>query len=446
MQSPEITEQKPQTLASVVKNKALSDIAVKQAKARDKIWHLIEGDVKYKGLRLVVFPNGAKRWQFRFTFEGVDGREGLGVYPNISLSEAREACLRSKELLKQNIKPTEYKRAVKHAKLEAKKHTFIAVAQIWFEWRKKKKDLDDRNASKIWATFENHVFPAIGQMPIHTIRAKQCLDVLERMQAKGIGDQAKRVLQRLKGVFDYAVVHELIEHSPVVSIKADEIIIAPTKNHPSLSLDEIQAFLIDIDNSKASPISKLAIRLQILTGVRTTELRGALWSEVDLNKKLWTIPPERIEVQSSGGGGMKMRIAHIVPLSTQAVKIIKQLQNVSGKSIFLFPSTMNPKKCMSDAALSKLMRELGYDGKTENKPHAVPHGFRTTMKMTAILSKQFLSRAIEFQLAHVNQNKVEGAYEKPEDFLDERIKMVQWYGDEIEKIVTNLISCGVKHG
>jgi integrase len=137
---------------------------------------------------------------------------------------------------------------------------------------------------------------------------------------------------------------------------------------------------------------------------------------------------------------MKMRIAHIVPLSTQAVNIIQQLQKVSGKSVFLFPSSSNPKKCISDAALSKLMKELGYDGKTEGKPHAVPHGFRTTMKMAAMLSKQFLPRAVEFQLAHVNPNKVEGAYEKPEDFLDERIRMVQWYGDEVEKNASKIIA------
>lgn len=439
MQTTENTDIPSQTLAPTLKNKALSDIAVKQAKPKEKIWYLTEGDVKYKGLRLAVFPNGAKRWQFRFTFEGVDSREGLGVYPHMTLAEAREACLKSRELLKQGTKPTEYKRTIKLNKLEAKKNTFEAVAQKWFEWRKKKKDLDERNAIKIWATFENHVFPAIGVLPIYTIRAKQCLDVLEVMQAKGIGDQAKRVLQRLKGVFDYAVVHELIEHSPVASLKADEIIVAPAKSHPSLALDEIQAFLTDIDNSKASPVSKLAIRLQILTGVRTTELRGALWNEIDLNKQLWTIPPERIEVQSNGGGGMKMRIAHIVPLSTQAVNIIQQLQKVSGKSVFLFPSSSNPKKCISDAALSKLMKELGYDGKTEGKPHAVPHGFRTTMKMAAMLSKQFLPRAVEFQLAHVNPNKVEGAYEKPEDFLDERIRMVQWYGDEVAQIAPNLL-------
>ena len=439
MQSNEFTDIPSHTLAPAAKNKGLSDIAVRQAKPRVKVWYLTEGDIKYKGLRLAVFPNGAKRWQFRFTFEGVEGREGLGVYPHMTLSEARDACLKSRELLKQGKKPTEYKRTLKNNKLDAKKNTFEAIAEKWFEWRKKKKDLDERNAIKIWATFQNHVFPAIGFLPIDTIRARQCLDLLEVMQSKGIGDQAKRVLQRLKGVFDYAVVHELIEHSPVASIKADEIIVAPTKNHPSLALDEIQAFLADIDNSKASPISKLAIRLQILTGVRTTELRGALWSEIDLKSQLWTIPPERLEVQSSGGGGMKMRIAHIVPLSKQAVKIIKQLHNHSGKSVFLFPSSSNSKKCISDAALSKLMKELGYDGKTEGKPHAVPHGFRTTMKMAAMLSKQFLLRAIEFQLAHVNPNKVEGAYEKPEDFLDERIKMVQWYSDTIEINANNLI-------
>lgn len=425
------------------KRAALTDFAVKTAKPKDKAYEMPDGARLYRGLRLVVNPDGTKRWTYRFIVDGKRGKEGLGVYPEMSLAAAREAVLKSKALVGQGIKPTEHKKQVKEARRIAKSNTFEAIAERWFEWRKKKKDLDERNAKKIWASLENHVFPSLGHLPVGDIRPVQCLTIIEAMQGQGIGDQAKRILQRLRGVFDYAVTHQLIEYSPVVSLKTDEVILAKSQKRPSLPMEYMQQFLSDLDSSAASPISKLALRLQILTGVRATELRGAMWTELDFENRLWTIPAERVEVQTSGGG-MKMRIAHVVPLSRQSMRIIEQLKTYSGKRAFLFPSPTNPRRCLSDAALSKLMKELGYDGTVEGKPHAVPHGFRTTMKMTALLSKQFLPRAIEFQLAHINPNRVEGAYEAPEDFLEERARMVQWYADVVELAAPNLVTCGVQ--
>ena len=419
--------------------KPLSNIAIKNAKPREKLCRLLDGDTTYRGLRLEIFPDGAKRWAFRFLFNGVDCTEGLGVYPVVTLAEAREAVMRSKKLIQQGIRPTEHKKAVRHAQQVAVFNNFRAVAGQWFEWRKKKKNLDERNALKIWASLEKHAFPTLGHRPVSEIRPIECLNIIEAMQKQNIGDQAKRVLQRMKGIFDYAVTHQLIEHSPASSLKADDIIRAKPKHHPALPLEAMRQFFDDLDNSNASIVSKSALRLQILTGVRTTELRGAMWSEIDFERNLWTIPPERHEVQKTGGG-MKMRVAHIVPLSRQAMRIIEQLKPHTGKSIFLFPSPIQPRRCLSDVALSKLMKELGYDGTVESKLHAVPHGFRTTMKMTALVSKKFMPRAVEFQLAHKNPNAVEAAYERPEDYLDERVLMVQWYADEVEKVAPNLIN------
>lgn len=419
--------------------KSLTDIAVKNAKPREKLWRMLDGDVTYRGLRLEIFPDGAKRWAFRFLFDGSDCTEGLGVYPTVTLAQAREAVVRSKQLIQKGVKPTEYKKQVRHARDVAKSNHFKAVAEQWFDWRKKKKNLDERNALKIWASLEKHVFPSLGYRPVSEIRPIECLNIIEAMQKQDIGDQAKRILQRIKGILDYAVTHQLIEHSPAISLKVDNIIRAKVKHHPALPLDAMRQFFDDVDNSNASIVSKSALRLQILTGVRTTELRGAMWSEIDFERKLWTIPTEREEVQKSGGG-MKMRVAHVVPLSTQAMHIITQLKPHTGRNKFLFPSPRQPRNCLSDVALSKLMKELGYDGTVENKPHAVPHGFRTTMKMTALVSKKFLPRAVEFQLAHKNPNAIESAYERPEDYLDERVLMVQWYADEIEKVAPNLLN------
>lgn len=253
--------------------KSLTDIAVKNAKPREKLWRLLDGDITYRGLRLEIFPDGAKRWAFRFTFEGSDCTEGLGVYPVVSLAEAREAVMRSKKLLHQGVRPTEHKKQIKHEREVAKSNQFKSVAEQWFEWRKKKKNLDERNAAKIWASLEKHVFPSLGRRPVSEIRPIECLSIIEAMQKQDIGDQAKRILQRIKGVFDYAVTHQLIEHSPASSLKADDIIRAKVKHHPALPLDAMEQFFNDVDNSNASIITKSALRLQILTGVRTTELR-----------------------------------------------------------------------------------------------------------------------------------------------------------------------------
>ena len=307
------------------------------------------------------------------------------------------------------------------------------------QWRKRKKNLDERYVKKIWQSLERHAFPKLGKRPINEIRAIECVSLLERMQENEIGDQTGRVLRRIKNIFDYAVVHQLIENNPVTSIKADDLIKPKTKHFDSLPFEAIPQFLQDVDaNPDVYITSKLAIRLQILTGVRTTELRGAMWKEIDFETCLWTIPSERPEVYKTGGGGMKMKVDHIVPLSRQSIAIIEQLKRYTGSSEFLFPSRSSMRKCISDSTLSKLMRSVGYDGSVEGKPRAVPHGFRTTMRMKATKSKLFIKRAIEFQLAHKNPNAVEAAYERPEEFLDERIEMVQWYADEIEKIVVSL--------
>ena len=419
--------------------KALTDIAVRQSKPREKPHFISDGDPHYRGLYLLVMPNGLKQWRHRYTYRGKACMEGLGAYPHTTLSEARAKLLASKELLKKGENPTEFKRILKRNSLIAAANTFDVIALKWFEWRKKKKDLDERNALKIWASLERHAFPLIGKKAITDIKPYHILDLIERMQNQGIGDQTTRVFQRVKDIFNYAITTMLIETNPAISINTDIIIKSKSKPHPALPFEWIDRFLEDVDQSKASLNSKVAVRMQILTGVRTTELRGAMWDEIDLENAVWTIPTERKAVNTTGGG-MKMRQEHLVPLSRQLVQILSEFKRKRRtNSIFLFHAPNDTKKCMSDVAISKLMKELGYDGNDPEKPHAVPHGFRTTLKMTTRLSKLFDPRAIEFQLAHVNKNAVEGAYEDPSLFYAERVRICQWYADEIEIIAQNLI-------
>ncbi|TDR31059.1 tyrosine-type recombinase/integrase [Hydromonas duriensis] len=415
--------------------KVLTDLVVRQAKPRPKPHFISDGDPHYRGLYLLVLPNGLKQWRHRYTYRGKACMEGLGAYPHTSLSEARAKLLHSKAQLKKDENPTEIKRLLKQNQLIAASNTFERIASKWFEWRKKKKDLDERNALKIWASLEKHAFPLLGHKAIADIKPHHILELIERMQNKGIGDQTIRVFQRIRDVFNYAIATMLLEVNPTHSINTDIIIKTKTKHHPALPLDWIGRFLKDIDQSKASLNTKVAIRMQILTGVRTTELRGAMWDEIDLDKAIWTIPTERKAVNRTGGG-MKMRQQHLIPLSRQLVHILKELKakrKVTSEFLFHAPNDLN--KCMSDVAISKLMKDLGYDGNHPDKPHAVPHGFRTTLKMTALLSKQFEPRAIEFQLAHINKNAVEAAYEDPSLFYEERTRICQWYSDTIEAAI-----------
>jgi integrase len=208
------------------------------------------------------------------------------------LSEARAKLLASKELLKKGENPTEFKRILKRNSLIAAANTFDVIALKWFEWRKKKKDLDERNALKIWASLERHAFPLIGKKAITDIKPYHILDLIERMQNQGIGDQTTRVFQRVKDIFNYAITTMLIETNPAISINTDIIIKSKSKHHPALPFEWIGRFLEDVDQSKASLNSKVAIRMQILTGVRTTELRGAMWDEIDLENAVLLLAAE----------------------------------------------------------------------------------------------------------------------------------------------------------
>ena len=412
--------------------KAFTDLAIRQAKPREKAYFISDGDPYYRGLYLFVSPDGVKNWRHRYTYRGKAHMEGLGGYPYTTLSEARAKLLFSKELLKKGENPTEYKRVLKHEALIAASNTFEAIAEKWFNWRKRKKNLDERNAEKIWASLQNHAFPLLGKKPVTDIKPYHLLSLIEKMQDQGIGDQTIRVFQRTRDILDFAVTTMVLETNPATSINTEIIVKSKAKHHPALPFEWIGRFLADVDQSQASLASKVAIRMQILTGVRTTELRGAMWSEIDLENAVWTIPAER-ELVNKSGGGMKMRRKHLVPLSTQLVSILTEYRKkCKTRSPFLFHSPSNINKCISDATISKLMKELGYDGNDPEKPHAVPHGFRTTFKMTTLLSKQFEPRAIEFQLAHLNKNSVEAAYEDPDLFYEERVKICQWYADQVE--------------
>lgn len=262
------------------------------------------------------------------------------------------------------------------------------------------------------------MFPYIGQQPVNEIKPLVLLNVLRRMESRGATEKAKKVRQRCSEVFRYAIVTGRAEYNPA----ADLTSAMPgheSKHYPFLTVEELPDFFKALSSYTGSPLVVLAARLLILTGVRTGELRGAFWSEFDLEKAVWEIPAER----------MKMKRPHLVPLSTQALEIVQQLKVMSGQYPLVFPGRNDPRKTMSEASINQVFKRIGYTGKVTG------HGFRHTMS-TILHEEGFNTAWIETQLAHVDKNAIRGTYNHAL-YLEGRREMMQWYADYIDNIGKN---------
>ena len=368
-----------------------------------------------KGLYILVKANGSKYWRFRYRFDGKEKLLALGVYPKVSLSKARRKQEDALKLLDKDIDPSRDKKQQKDAAKLKKANTFEAVARDWYEEEKKEWTLD--HAMRVLHSLEKEIFPHIGDMPITKIRTPDIKRVINRIQKRDAFDIAKRSLQRCSSVFSFAVQSGIAEMNPardlIGTIKAPKV-----KHQPSLKREELPECLKRIDSYDGMLQTKIALRLLIHTFVRPGELRKARWDEFDLGVKEWKIPGER----------MKMNIGHIVPLSKQVIKMLEDLEPLTGQYELLFPGERKVTQPMSENTLLFALYRMGYKGK------ATPHGFRATA--SSILNEQnFNSDAIERQLSHTERNKVKGAYNYNAEFMDERKKIMEWWSDYLESIL-----------
>ena len=373
-----------------------------------------------KGLYLLVKAIGSKYWRFRYRFDGKEKLLALGVYPKVSLSEARRLQDKAAKLLDASVDPSTDRKQRNDADKLRKANTFEAVARGWF--KEEEKGWKDRHASRVIYSLEKEIFPHIGDMPITKIRTPDIKRAINLIQKRGAFDIAKRSLQRCSSVFSYAVQSGIAETNParelIGSIKSPKV-----KHQPSLKREELPEFLKRIDGYDGLLQTKLALRLLVHTFVRPGELRKARWEEFNLDAKEWRIPGER----------MKMNIGHIVPLTKQVIKILKDLEPLTGRFELLLPGERKATQPMSENTLLFALYRLGYKGK------ATPHGFRASA--SSILNEQnFNSDAIERQLSHIERNKVKGAYNYNAEFMKERKKIMKWWSDylddmEQEKIV-----------
>ena len=385
----------------------LNDPIIKASQPKEKPYKLSDGN----GLVLLIQPNGSKWWRYRYKFSGKEKMLSIGTYPVVTLKKARLSRVTASELLKQGIDPSQHRQEEKQKQAPAWENSFESVARRW--WEHWSHDKNKRHAGYTIRRLEANIFPSIGSKPINEITASSLLPVVKKIESRGATDIAKRALTTCGQVFRYAVAHGLAERNPAADIKPSDIL-KPTKkvNHARVDEKELPELLQKIDGYDGHPLTRLALQLMTLTFVRTSELIGARWDEID--SKQWRIPAER----------MKMKTPHIVPLSNQAVSILEELKSLEVNEILLFPSERRDGKTMSNNTILYALYRMGYHSRMTG------HGFRG-LASTILHEQGYNHDHIELQLAHSSRNAVSAAYNHAL-YLEQRAKMMQGWADYLD--------------
>ena len=400
---------------------ALTDIKVRSAKPQEKEYTLVDGD----GMFLLIHPNGSKYWRFRFRFGGKQHLMAFGVYPEISLADARQKREEARRLVAAGIDPREHKRAVKE-ELAKEDITFESVAR---EWHAANKKWSEEHSRRVLKSLEDNLFPAIGKRSIDSFSTRDLLVPIKGVEATGRFEVASRLQQRTNAIMRYAVQSGLIDYNPAQEM-AGAVASSNRVHRPALELKRLPELLRRIDSYTGRPLTRLAVELTLLIFIRSSELRFARWSEIDFETAMWTIPAEReaIEGVKHSERGSKMRTPHLVPLSRQALAILKQVHKLSGERDYVFVGDHNPCKPMSENTVNKALRVMGYDTKIE----VCGHGFRTMACSSLIESGLWSRDAVERQMSHMERNSVRAAYIHKAEHLDERRLMLQWWADYLD--------------
>lgn len=387
---------------------ALNDTQIRKACSGAKPIRMFDGG----GLYLEVRPAGGKWWRFKFRFGGKEKLLALGTYPEVTLKGARDKRDAARKQLADGVDPTQARKADRAAQNARALNTLEAVARAWLDHRASAWVV--RTRKRILESLANNVFPTLGERAISDITPADIRGAVQRIEARGAGETATRVFQRLQSVFRYAVAHELVETDPTYSLKPAEILKPRRVTHrASVSEREAPAFLRKLDAYDGGDATRAALLLLILTATRPGEVRGAAWSEFDLDGAVWTIPAAR----------MKMKAEHLVPLSRQALALVKQLRQVAVGEL-VFPSPFYPGKPLSDGTLNSAIARMGYKGL------ATAHGMRTLFS-TCANEAGWNRDVIEKSLAHEERNPVRGAYNRAE-YFEERVKLMQWWSDRVD--------------
>jgi integrase len=392
----------------------LNDTQLKALKPKEKVYNVTDS----LGLSIQVESTGSKLWRFRYQFENKPKLISLGKYPDISLLQARERRDENRKLVANGIDPSQHRKEVKTARNEAQANSFKQVSEEWYaHWQQ---DKHGRHADYVMRRLEADVFPAIGNRAISQIQAPEIVAVIKNIAGRGALDIARRCHQTIGQIFRFAIAHGKATRNPATDINPSDIIPPrKKKNYPRVDSEKLPDLLKDIHDYSGTPITRLAMILMCSVFLRTSELIGGRWSEIDFNTKRWNVPKER----------MKMKTPHIIPLSTQVIDILNRIKKISGESDLMFPSSKGEGKTMSNNTILKALERMGYKGIMTG------HGFRGVA--STLLHEQGYDHAhIELQLAHSQRNAVSAAYNHAL-YLPQRAKMMQEWSNYMDNSLVN---------
>ena len=400
----------------------LTDTQIRNGKAIDKPVKLSDG----KGLFIEIRPNGSKLWRYRYKINGKENLFAVGDYcqqpagedegqgkerregRRFTLSEARAERERCRGLVKQGIHPAHQQRTETMRRSAESASTFQAVAETWIA--ENEKDWSENYTRQIKQRFTGDAYPYIGVLPIKSVTPAHVKDVLKRVEKRGAPSIAKLLRTWIGGVFRYAAGELMVETDPTWPLR--NTIKSPKTQHIAhLAAKEIPPFLQAVEAVQAEHVTKIAVNLLWLTMVRTVELRGAEWGEFDFDAGVWTVPAER----------MKMREKHLVPLSVQAVELLRAVQSLTGKGRFVFPGRKDREQPLTHEAIRDVFSRAGFAGKFS------PHGIRSTFS-TYFNERDADHEVIEFILAHKDKDKIRSAYNHAKK-LDQRRALLQQWAD-----------------
>jgi integrase len=390
----------------------LAATAVRQAKPKDKAYKMTDG----KGLYLLVHPQSGKYWRYDYRFTGKRKTLSLGVFPDVSLSDARTLHQKAREKLGSGIDPSEVKRVDKLTKNLAAADSFEAIGREWFNH--KVQNNSENHKVRVLRILEKDLIPSLGHRPISKITAPELLAALRKIEKRGAVDIAHRAKQTSSLIFRYAVATGRAERDPSSDLTG--ALQSKTKKHHAAITDpkEVGGLMKAIDGYNGTMVVKTALQLSALLFQRPGQIRHMEWTAINWDEVRWEIPAEK----------MKMRVEHIVPLSTQALDLLKQLQRLTGRGKYVFPNARGASRPLSENGVRAALRTMGY---TNDK--MTPHGFRAMARTILDEILNFRVDWIEHQLAHAVRDTNGRAYNRT-SHLKGRIKMMQGWADYLDNL------------
>jgi integrase len=389
----------------------LSETAIARTKPRESAYQLSDA----RGLFLWITPAGGRLWRWKFRHKGLQKTASYGKWPDVPLEVARERHGAARKLLSAGVDPMAERKVEKLAAATRDANSFQSVANLWLShWSVGK---SQRHVDTTRRRLEANTLPMLGSKAITEIEASEVVRMVKAIEQRGASDLAKRALETTGQIFRYGIAHGHCKRNPASEIRPADVLKSTRKvNFARVEAAELPALLKAIEVYRGHVVTRLAMKLMVLTFPRTSELIGARWEEFDLEARRWNIPAER----------MKMRKPHIIPLATQTLEVLDLLSSITGGGDLLFPGDRDPRKPMSNWTILEALKRMGYGGRQTG------HGFRGIA--STILHEQGWNHDwIELQLAHVPRNAVSASYNHAL-YLAGRAKMLQAWADYLEQM------------